>query len=211
MTDAEIAQALTDGLYAAADQLLMQSTNPWELDAAMTDFGFPTGVCEGQDDVGLDAILQRQNAASRSHEVTFSPILPRMVAEGRLGRKVGVGWYRYPGGGGLVIDPLVEDLLREEAWFAGITRVELRDEQILQRLVAGIVLAALDLMTTGGAHLTARVNHLSISALGFPAKTGGALSYARTFERPDLVRHLRAVAPNGKGCGALADALFAIP
>lgn len=206
MTDAEIAQALTDGLYAAADQLLMQATNPWELDAAMTDFGFVMGVCAAQDDVGLDHVLQRRQNVSGPFGPGFSPILPRMVSEGRLGRKLGVGWYRYPGGGGLVIDPLVEDLLREEAWFAGVTRVELSDKEMLHRMVAGIILPALHLMATEGP----QVDQLSISVLGFPARTGGVLSYARTLERSDLIQHLSAIAADSTGCEALADTLFAM-
>lgn len=209
MTDAEIAQALTDGLYAAADQLLMQATNPWELDAAMTDFGFAIGVCAAQDDVGLDRVLQRQQAVSGSKGATFSPILPRVVSEGRLGRKVGVGWYRYPGGGGLVIDPLVEDLLREEAWFAGVARVEVSDEEMLHRMVASIILPALHLMATEGPHLGPQVDQLSVGVLGFPAKTGGAFSYAQTLKRSGLVQQLRAIAADNECCEALADTLFA--
>ncbi|MEM9637004.1 MAG: enoyl-CoA hydratase, partial [Pseudomonadota bacterium] len=109
----------------------------------------------------------------------ITPILPRMVGEGRLGRKLSVGWYRYPGGGGLVIDPLVEDLLREEAWFLGVARFEVSEEVLADKLVLGLIDSALRLLGTSALQDIARIDRVSIDALGFPAEKGGILSYAR--------------------------------
>ncbi|MFK5997198.1 MAG: 3-hydroxyacyl-CoA dehydrogenase family protein [Rhodobacterales bacterium] len=64
---------------------------------------------------------QRQNA-TRDPARRYIPIADRMVEEGRLGKKSGVGWYRYPGGGGAVIDPLLEDMIIEESYFAKVSR-----------------------------------------------------------------------------------------
>lgn len=177
MTDAQIASALTDGFYAAADVLLMEATNPWELDAAMTDFGFADGVCAMQDAVGLDEVLARGRAATCSQAAPMTPVLPRMVSEGRLGRKAGVGWYRYPGGGGLVIDPLVEDLLREEAWFSGRPRTELDHATMLDRLICGGVRAVLRLLP--GHEVMQKLDRISVESLGFPKARGGALIHTQ--------------------------------
>lgn len=97
--------------HALVEELLFEGSNPWELDEALEAGGMVQGPCAMQDLIGLDVIK-----AART--VPFL-VADRMVAEGRVGRKVGVGWFRYPGGGGAVIDPLVEDLIREEAHFAG--------------------------------------------------------------------------------------------
>ena len=176
MTDADVARALGDGLNAVADHLLMHNTNPWELDAAMIAHGFRTGVCEMQDSAGLDLTLTH---LQKAHVRPITPILPRMVGEGRLGRKLSVGWYRYPGGGGLVIDPLVEDLLREEAWFLGVARFEVSEEVLADKLVLGLIDSALRLLGTSALQDIARIDRVSIDALGFPAEKGGILSYAR--------------------------------
>lgn len=131
MSDVALITRLQDGFWQVAEDLMLHHTNPWELDEALEAFGYTTGPCEAQDLRGLDQVLARQ-----PHRTC--PILPRMVAEGRHGKKAGVGYFRYPGGGGAVIDPLIEDLIREEAWFAKVTRVELDDATLVAKLHAGL-------------------------------------------------------------------------
>jgi 3-hydroxyacyl-CoA dehydrogenase len=113
----------------ACDDLLIAHTNPWELDEALKAFGFGVGPCEVMDHVGLLHVHGRGAAHA-------STVLPRMVSEGRVGKIGGVGFYRYPGGGGAVIDPLIEDLILEEARFAKIQRSALSDTQLVDFIVA---------------------------------------------------------------------------
>lgn len=119
---------LQTAFWLTCEQLIFLHTTPWELDEALSDWGYTLGPCEAQDLVGLDLVLQARPDADAS------PILSRMVAEGRLGKKGGWGYYRYPGGGGAVIDPLIDDLVQEEAWFAKVMRQELTGEALVHRL-----------------------------------------------------------------------------
>ncbi len=119
---------LQTAFWRACERLLYLHTTPWELDDALVAWGYGIGPCEAQDLVGLDAVLAARSGSD------VSPILPRMVAEGRLGKRYGWGYYRYPGGGGAVIDPLIEDLICEEAWFAKVKRQELSAEALVARL-----------------------------------------------------------------------------
>jgi 3-hydroxyacyl-CoA dehydrogenase len=121
--------AVQDAFWLACDRLLFEHTNPWELDEALTNWGFKTGPCEMMDHVGLDKVLKRRKGAG-------SPVLARMVAEGRIGKIGGVGHYRYPGGGGAVIDPLIEDLILEEAYFGKQTRSPMSDDVIVGQLTS---------------------------------------------------------------------------
>lgn len=114
--------------WGGCEQLLMDHTNPWELDEALVAWGYAMGPCEAQDLVGLDLVLAAGEGAIRT------PILPRMIAEGRLGKKVSWGYYRYPGGSGAVIDPLIEDLILEEVRFSNQPRVPLNGEALVERL-----------------------------------------------------------------------------
>lgn len=119
-----------DAFWQMCEQMLMDHTNPWELDEALVAWGYALGPCEAQDLAGLDVVLSARAGS------TPAPILARMVTEGRLGKKGGWGFYRYPGGGGAVIDPLIDDLIREEAHFARRDRVELEGVDLVDRLHA---------------------------------------------------------------------------
>ncbi|MGB3243328.1 MAG: 3-hydroxyacyl-CoA dehydrogenase family protein [Sulfitobacter sp.] len=122
-----VVAALQDAFWMRAEDVLFHHTNPWELDEALTDWGYGTGPCEAQDHFGLERVRARQ-------PLRPTPVLTRMITEGRMGKISGVGFYRYPGGGGAVIDPLIEDLIREEAWFSRIERVA-RDDNALVTLM----------------------------------------------------------------------------
>ncbi len=150
----DLADALTAALRELAQHLLLTSANPWELDEAMLDAGFATGVCEAWDNDGLEPELARASRNAVLPVQQTNPVLVRMVGEGRLGRGIGVGWYRYPGGGGLVIDPLVEDLLREEARFAGVTRVDPAAGALASYLIAGLTNAAARIVTQERCRIT---------------------------------------------------------
>ncbi|MBM1816542.1 3-hydroxyacyl-CoA dehydrogenase family protein [Pseudosulfitobacter pseudonitzschiae] len=158
MTEAEVAAALQDSFWLAADRLLMFHTNPWELDESLEAAGYAMGPCAAMDLLGLDVVLDRRQGAA-------SPILPRMVAEGRMGKKGGVGHYRYPGGGGAVIDPLIEDLILEEAWFAKVTRHDLSDAELVARMQAAQAAAVGRLLQQGADRATlARACQLALHA-----------------------------------------------
>ncbi|GGX44005.1 hypothetical protein GCM10007385_09920 [Tateyamaria omphalii] len=119
---------LQDTFWRVCERLLYRHTTPWELDEALVDWGYRLGPCEAQDLIGLDAVLHVRDGAD------VTPVLPRMVAEGRMGKRFGWGYYRYPGGGGAVTDPLIEDLICEEAWFAKAERTELSADALVFRL-----------------------------------------------------------------------------
>ena len=132
MSDVALITTIQDGFWKVAEEVMLQHTNPWELDEALEDFGYGKGPCATQDLIGLDTVLARRERGD-------NPILPRMVAEGRHGKKTGVGYYRYPGGGGAVIDPLIEDLIREEAWFAKIDRNEIDAADLVMQMNTGLM------------------------------------------------------------------------
>lgn len=164
----------------AADTLMMDGSNPWEIDEAMVGFGMAMGPYEAQDLSGLDIAFanRRRQDATRDPARRYIPISDRMVNEGRLGRKVGVGWYRYPGGGGKVVDPLVEDLAREEAWFAGVTRRRIDEAEIVERLVLAMVNEAAAILSEGIAARASDIDLVTVLGYGFPRWRGGLMHHA---------------------------------
>jgi 3-hydroxyacyl-CoA dehydrogenase len=176
----------------AADTLMMDGSNPWEIDEAMVAFGMAMGPYEAQDLSGLDIAFanRRRQDATRDPARRYIPISDRMVNEGRLGRKVGVGWYRYPGGGGKVIDPLVEDLAREEAWFAGVTQRRIDEAEIVERLVLAMVNEAAAILSEGIAARTSDIDLVTVLGYGFPRWRGGLMHHADTLGAAAIVARL---------------------
>ena len=75
------------------------TAEPHDIDTAIkAGMGYPMGPCELLDLIGLDTQLRLCEAI---HPVTHDPrhaappLLRRMVAAGRLGRKSGAGFYEY--------------------------------------------------------------------------------------------------------------------
>lgn len=140
------AARLQGALWRAADDLVLRGAVPWEIDEDMEDAGFAIGPYAAQDQDGLDRALDLRRLLAPADG---NPILPRAHAEGRIGRALGWGWYRYPGGGGRVIDPLIEDLAREEARFARIAPDPMSRTAIFARLQQ-VMIAEMQAMAQDG-------------------------------------------------------------
>lgn len=175
---ASIGTRLERKIIAACEDLLMQGAIPHEVDEAMTAFGFDLGPFETQDLIGLDRSYADRKASGADRHL----ILDRMVEEGRLGQKVGVGFYRYPGGGGAVIDPLVEDLIREEARFAGVEPRELSAEEIVNRLVQAMVNEGAAMLSDGTARQADDINTVARLGFGYPNVQNGLMGWKSRYK-----------------------------
>lgn len=180
--DAFAGTLLQDAALALVDRLLLAGTTPWELDEALEAMGFTQGLLKAQDHIGLDIAFARRRAAG-----TDLLVADRMVREGRLGRCVGVGWYRYPGGGGAVIDPLMEDMVVEEARFAGIEPTPLSDAEAAEALALGVINVAAPLLETDLPPQD--LDRLALHKLGLPDMT----RRARDFGLDKMVQRLEAL------------------
>jgi 3-hydroxyacyl-CoA dehydrogenase len=179
----------------AADTVFMDGSTPWEVDEAMVDFGYAMGPYEVADLSGLDIgfAARRRQDATRDPNRRYIPIADRMVELGKLGRKVGAGWYRYPGGGGKVEDPIVADLALEEAHFAGIERTEYDAPEIVERLTLAMINEAADVLAEGIAQSAADIDLVTVFGYGFPRWRGGLMHYADTLGVPHIVERITAL------------------
>ena len=161
---------------ATAEALCMAGVPPWELDEALENIGFQFGPCALMDRLGLDKVLHGRAQLKAQGCILPDPgIIQRMVTEGRLGRKSSVGWYRYPGGGGQVTDPLIEDLVREEAWFARIPQRAFDACCLQNHIVAAVLAEAQALLAESAISRPSDADLATVLALGFPTRLGGAL------------------------------------
>lgn len=161
-------QRLLAVLGAEIEALALTAATPEEIDSALAAAGFAPGPFEAQDLAGIDTCLAARRAVFARHPGPPElPLVARAVAEGRLGRKVGVGWYRYPGGGGKVEDPLVEDMATEEARFAGLPRAALDADAIRARVLAVLRAEAARIADEGGLSLS-EIDEVAQLAIGSP-------------------------------------------
>ncbi len=180
----------------AADTVFMDGSTPWEIDEAMVEFGYAMGPYAVQDLSGLDIAHanRRRQDATRDPARRYIPIADRMVELGKLGRKTGAGWYRYPGGEGRVDDPIVADLGIEEAHFAGIERVEYSADEIRQRLLLAMINEAADLLHEGIAQSATDIDLVTVFGYGFPRWRGGLMHYADTLGAAEIVKQIQQLA-----------------
>ncbi|WP_299083295.1 FAD-dependent oxidoreductase [uncultured Ruegeria sp.] len=180
----------------AADTVLLEGAAPWEVDEAMVEFGYAMGPYEAQDLSGLDIAHanRRRQDATRDPNRRYIPIADRMVELGKLGKKTGAGWYRYPGGAGKVEDPIVADLAIEEAHLAKVERREFTAEEIRERLLIAMINEAADILDEGIAASAADIDLVTVFGYGFPRWRGGLLAYADTLGASKILEKLKSFA-----------------
>lgn len=169
-----------------AIHLLMEGVRPTEMDRMMEKFGMPMGPCALLDEVGLDV-------ASKVSQVLYGAFGERMkgpeqmsqvVQEKRLGKKAGVGIYRYENGKRHESADLLT-VFKPQARPSDLT-----DEVVMKRLVY--------LMINEGSRCVEEklVRHVSdidvgmIFGTGFAPFRGGLLKYADSIGAEAIVSDL---------------------
>jgi len=95
--DGFIGNRMMSAYRSACEYMLEDGAMPHEIDAAMTDFGFPMGMFTVQDMSGLDIAwaMRKRQAETRPKDMRYVDIPDRLCEMGRLGRKTDKGWYDY--------------------------------------------------------------------------------------------------------------------
>ncbi len=180
----------------AADTVFLDGSTPWEVDEAMVEFGYTMGPYTEQDLCGLDIAQANRRPLYAASEPArrYIPLADRMLELGKLGRKTGAGWYRYPGGAGRVDDPIVADLALEEAHFGGITRVDYTADEIRERVLLAMINEAANILQQGIAQSASEIDQVTVTEHGFPESRGGLMQYADTLGAQVIVDKLRTLA-----------------
>lgn len=160
-----------------------------DIDAAMRGFGMPMGPFEVVDEVGLDVAHKVAGvlAAAFPGRMQPAPLLEKLLAAGRLGRKNGRGFYRHEGRK-RAPDPAVPALLGLRA-----SRRPRGLEPLAERMALAMANEGARCLEEGIVADAGAVDVAMVFGAGFPPFRGGVLRWADAFGLPRAVEKLRAL------------------
>lgn len=166
----------------AADHMILDGASPYQIDKALTDFGFAMGPFAVADLAGLDigwAMRKRKRAEGMDPRERDSSYVDKMCEAGNFGQKTGKGYYVYEAGKrGGTPNPEVSDLIAAERADKGITPRSFTDEEIVTRYMAAMVNEAAKVVGEGIARRPLDADMTLLFGYGFPRYRGGPLKWA---------------------------------
>ena len=173
--------------------MLEEGALPEQVDAALTNFGFPLGPFAVADLGGLDVVLATRRArfAGLTPRERAADLLEQLNALGRLGQKSGAGWYRYDAEHRAHPDPSVHQLIARHSAARGIRRRAIGDEEIVERCLCAMINEGARLLGEGVVPRPQEIDVIWLLGFGFPAYRGGPMFYADTLGLPRVLAALR--------------------
>ncbi|SEA17323.1 MULTISPECIES: 3-hydroxyacyl-CoA dehydrogenase NAD-binding domain-containing protein [Acidovorax] len=165
----------------AANHVLEDGASPYEIDAAVREFGYPMGPFQVSDLAGGDIgwATRKRKAATRDPKARYVEIADRIAERGWYGQKTGRGWYLYPEGARMgQQDPEVLAIVDAERARKGITPRTFSHEEIMRRYMAAMVNEGAKVLEEGIALRPLDIDVTFLSGYGFPRYRGGPMQWA---------------------------------
>jgi 3-hydroxyacyl-CoA dehydrogenase/enoyl-CoA hydratase/3-hydroxybutyryl-CoA epimerase/3-hydroxyacyl-CoA dehydrogenase/enoyl-CoA hydratase/3-hydroxybutyryl-CoA epimerase/enoyl-CoA isomerase len=182
--------------------LLCEGAEIHAIERAAKSFGMPMGPFTLYDVVGLDVAVHagRTMAEAFPDRIVPAEIVPKLVEHGRLGQKVGMGFFDYaPAKGGKPPrgsdSPEVAKLI--EQCRTGDARKFAADE-LTDRLFLPMLVEATRVLEDGVVADVRDVDLALILGIGFPPFRGGLFFWADELGAGKIVEKLKQFAPLGK-------------
>ncbi len=179
-----------------AEFLVEDGASPEAVDTAMTDLGFAIGPFAVADMSGLDIAWSRRKrlAPGRNPRQRYVTIADSLCEAGRLGRKTGAGWYRYPDGARRgEPDPVTETLIAEARAAKGISPRPVSSSEIQRRTLASMLCAATMLVSSGVARTASDIDVALTEGFAFPKHLGGPIRHLARWSPGEVIGALAAV------------------
>jgi 3-hydroxyacyl-CoA dehydrogenase/enoyl-CoA hydratase/3-hydroxybutyryl-CoA epimerase/enoyl-CoA isomerase len=163
------------------------------IDRVMEDFGWPMGPAQLADVIGMDTLAHVIDVIAHGYgarmTVDVSNVVALLVAEGRLGQKSGLGFYRYqPDAKGRprkVEDATVQALVQR---VQDVQTNQFSDEEIVDRLMLPMLLEAARCVDERVVESAVEVDTGLVLGIGFPRHLGGILHWADRIGLAELMR-----------------------
>ncbi len=160
-----------------AETMVEDGAAPEEVDAAMTDFGFPMGPFAVQDMAGLEiAYANRKLKPALRPDGSRLGLVETLVEAGRLGRKNGKGWYAYAEGARAgAPDPEATALIDGYRAAKGLQRRSFTREEIREALLAAMRSEGEAILAESIVARPEDIDLVMVNGYGFPAHKGGPM------------------------------------
>ncbi|AZV76873.1 3-hydroxyacyl-CoA dehydrogenase [Parasedimentitalea marina] len=166
---------------ACADHMILDGASPYQIDAALTDFGFAMGPFAVADLAGLDIgwASRKRLAPTRDPRARVPSFPDKLCEDGHFGQKTGKGYYIYEAGKrGGTANPDVPGLIDANRAELGLTPRAFTDAEIIRRYMCAMVNEAAKVVGEGIARRPLDVDMTLLFGYGFPRYRGGPLKWA---------------------------------
>lgn len=156
-------------LFQTAETLLLHGAEPKQIDGALGEFGFRKGPLAWRDEIGLELdLIPGQQPATEA-----------LIASGRTGKDVGLGYFRYAKGDarprpdGIVVWSLTNS--RDQL---GIDALEFTEPEIVNLFVGALLNFGAHLLDEDILQRASDLDVLAVHSIGFPRRKGGPMQAA---------------------------------
>jgi 3-hydroxyacyl-CoA dehydrogenase/enoyl-CoA hydratase/3-hydroxybutyryl-CoA epimerase/3-hydroxyacyl-CoA dehydrogenase/enoyl-CoA hydratase/3-hydroxybutyryl-CoA epimerase/enoyl-CoA isomerase len=182
--------------------LLVEGASIKDVERAAKDFGMPMGPITLYDVVGIDVAVHagRTMLAAFPDRVAASPIIQRLFEAGRLGQKIGRGFFDYPlaKGGKPPRGTESEEAARIIDECRGPSPRKFKQEEITDRLFLPMLVEATRVLEDGLVRDVRDVDLALIYGIGFPPFRGGLFFWADQTGAARIVDKLKVYESLGK-------------
>ena len=163
-----------------AEMMMLEGVAPERIDQVAYDWGMAMGPHAVTDLSGLDVFYKLyQEWEDKPDDPSYFRICMELYDQGRYGQKTGAGIYKYEGRNS-VPDPAVMELAKSQAEALGIEQREIRDEEIIERLLYSMINEGALILEEGIAIRASDIDVVFANGYGMPRYRGGPMIYADT-------------------------------
>ena len=178
-----------------AAHMMEDGASPYDIDAAIFEFGYPMGIHAMYDLAGLDIGWDNRKAAApnRNPKERYVAIADRICENGWFGQKTGRGFYLYPDGARIgTPDPEVLKIIQGERERKGLSPRKFSKQEIIERYLAAMVNEGCEVLREGVALKPSDIDVTSIFGYGFPRYRGGPMKYADMYGLDKMLSNIQA-------------------
>ncbi len=154
-----------------AEALLLEGATPAQIDRVHTDFGMPMGPFQATDLAGVDVGWHRN--PEQVHTIREA-----LCAAGRLGQKVGAGFYDYDTQRKPSPSPAATAIIDRFRDASKIVARTISEDEIIVRTMYTMINEGLWILEEGIAQRSSDIDVVWVNGYGWPRATGGPMYWA---------------------------------